>query len=148
MPTVVNGIGTWYYGRGRVHTLRGVCEFCHRVGDLASYDTTLYFTVAFIPVIPLSKKRILRSCPSCQQHRVLTRREWEAAKANDSALVLEKLRDDPDNRDAIKEALALAMTYQDQDLFDRVAETLASHCRDDAEVQSLLGQGYGYFARH
>src|SRR5262245_56351298 len=125
MPTVVNGIGTWYYGRDRVHTIRGVCDFCHAICDLTSYDTTLYFVVFFVPVIPLSKKRILEQCGSCQKHRVLSHKDWEAAKAKDSAAVLEKLQADPDDREAILHALALAMTYQDQVLFDRVAETLA-----------------------
>jgi len=40
------------------------------------------------------------------------------------------------------------MNYQDQGLFDRVAETLASRRRDDAEVQTLLGEGYAYFSRY
>src|SRR5262245_7780052 len=98
MPTVVNGIGTWYYGRDRIHTVRGVCEFCHAVSDLTSYDTTLFFTFVFIPVIPLGKKRILQQCAACQKHRVAKAKDWEAAKARDSAAVLEKLQADPNDR--------------------------------------------------
>jgi tetratricopeptide (TPR) repeat protein len=148
MPTVINGIGTWYYGRERVHTLRGVCEFCQGVGDLTSYDTTLYFTFLYIPVIPLAKKRILQQCGGCQKHRVVKHKDWEAAKAKDSAAVLEKLQANPDDREAVLRALDLAMSYQDQRLFDGVAETLASGHQNDAGVQTLLGQGYGYFSRH
>ncbi len=59
MPSVINGIGTWYYGKRNIHRFRAGCEFCNRVGDLESYDTTLYFVVVFIPVIPIGKKRIL-----------------------------------------------------------------------------------------
>src|SRR5262245_11491243 len=118
MPTVVNGIGTWYYGRDRVHTLRGVCEFCQAVGDLTPYDTTEYFTFVFIPVIPLGKKRILRQCPRCQKHRVVKSKDWEEAKAKDSAAVLERLRADPNDREAVLHALGLALNYQDQGLFD------------------------------
>jgi Flp pilus assembly protein TadD len=147
MPTVINGIGTWYYGRDRIHTLRGVCEHCRAAGDLTSYDTTMYFTVAYIPVIPLGKKRILRKCNRCSKHRVLNLSAWEAAKAKDSAAVLEKLRADPEDREAVMHALTLATSYQDQGLFDRTAQTLASHRQDDAAVQSLLGQGYEYFSR-
>jgi tetratricopeptide (TPR) repeat protein len=147
MPHVVNGIGTWYCGRERIHTLRGVCEFCRAAGDLSSYDTTNYFVVFFVPVIPLGKKRILRQCSRCSKHRVTGLCDWEAAKAKDSAAVLEKLRADPDDREAILHALSLAMSYQDQTLFDRVAETLAGHRTEDAEIQTLLGQGYDYFSR-
>ena len=68
MPSVVNGIGTWYYGKKNLCQYSGSCEFCGCEGELLSYDTTLYFTFVFIPVIPLGKKRIMSQCPNCQRH--------------------------------------------------------------------------------
>ncbi len=38
MPTVYNGIGTWYYGKRRIHTGKGTCEFCGSLTTLESYD--------------------------------------------------------------------------------------------------------------
>src|SRR4051812_16732236 len=58
MPFIINGIGTWYYGKRHIHTYDGTCQFCGQVGPLASYDTTLFFVVVFLPVIPLGRKRI------------------------------------------------------------------------------------------
>src|SRR4029077_18562322 len=101
MPTVVNGIGTWYYGKQRIHRCKGVCPFCQRIGELQSYDTTLFFVVCFVPLIPLSRKRILEQCPSCQKHRVVSLAKWEALKAEDIARLLEKLQENPDDRDTI-----------------------------------------------
>ena len=63
MPTVINGIGTWYYGKRRSHTYKGICEFCKREVDLVSYDTTLFFVVIFVPVIPIQQKRTCASVP-------------------------------------------------------------------------------------
>ena len=54
MPTVHDGIGTWYYGKRRIHRYKSTCSFCQRVGELESYDTTLYFVIFMIPLIPLS----------------------------------------------------------------------------------------------
>jgi tetratricopeptide (TPR) repeat protein len=148
MPTVVNGIGTWYYGKRRIHRLNNVCSFCNRAGELESYDTTLYFVVCFVPLVPLGKKRVLQKCPSCHKHRVVSLAKWEATKTQDIARLLEELRAKPDDGDTIRAALALAMGYQDEGLFDKLAPALAGHRLDDAAIQAQLGAAYSYFARH
>jgi tetratricopeptide (TPR) repeat protein len=147
MPYVVNGVGTWYYGKRRIHRLQGVCDFCNRVGEQQSYDTTLYFVVVFVPLLPLSRKRILQECPSCKRHRVVALKQWEDAKAKDVANLLEQLKQNPDDRDTILQGLALAVSYQDEGLFDKLADSLAGHRTDDAKIQAQLGAAYSYFAR-
>ena len=52
MPFVVNGVGTWQYGKRNVHRLRAACGQCGAVADLESYDTTLYIVVFYVPVLP------------------------------------------------------------------------------------------------
>jgi hypothetical protein len=147
MPTVINGIGTWYYGKKRIHRLKKVCPFCNRVAELESFDTTLYFVVVFVPLLPLGRKRILEQCPGCQKHRVVDLKRWEAMKAQDIARLLEALRANPDDRDTILSAIALATSYQDEVLFDKLAPALAGHHLDDAAIQAQLGSAYNYFAR-
>ena len=63
MPMTINHIGTSYYGKSRIHRRKGTCAFCQRVGELQSYDTTLFFVVLFIPLIPLTRKHVLEECP-------------------------------------------------------------------------------------
>jgi tetratricopeptide (TPR) repeat protein len=147
MPTVVNGIGTWYYGKQRIHRLKGTCGFCNRVGELESYDTTLYFVVFFVPLLPLARKRVLEVCRSCQKHRVIPLKQWEAAKEREIALLMEKLEQSPDDRDAVLDAIGLSVAYQDETLFNKLAPALAADRRDDAEIQAQLGWAYNYFAR-
>src|SRR6266849_3803575 len=147
MPTTYNGIGTWYYGKRRIHRFKGTCSFCNRVGELASYDTTLYFVVFQIPLLPLGQKRVLEACPYCQKHRVVSLKQWEAAKAQGITRLLEKLEKDPDDRDTIREAIALAGSYQDGALFEKLATSLAKDRLEDAGIQSQLGAAYAYFAR-
>jgi Flp pilus assembly protein TadD len=74
-------------------------------------------------------------------------KQWEAMKAQDTAKLLEKLQQDPDDRQTILEALGLSMGYQDEALFDKLATSLAEHRRDDAAIQTQLGAAYAYFAR-
>ena len=147
MAFVVNGIGTWHYGKRRIHRYKGPCSFCNRVVELESYDTTLYFVVVFIPVLPLSHKRILEACPVCQKHRYLSLKKWEESKAADIAAILEKLRQNPDDRDTIQAALGMAVSYQDETLFDKLADSLATHRLEDAAIQAQLGSAYAYFSR-
>lgn len=146
MPSTYNGIGTWYYGKQHVHRLKGSCPHCHRIGELESYDTTLYFVFFMIPIIPLKKKRILESCPYCQMHRVIDLSQWEEGKQKAIAEIIEKLRQDPDNREVILEAIGMSSFFQDQPLFDKLT-TLAVDKTGDAEIQAALAAGYSYFSQ-
>ena len=68
MPYTLNGIGTHYYGRSNRSAHVGVCSSCKRSATLSSYDTRECFCVLFIPLIPLTKYRILDECSSCRRH--------------------------------------------------------------------------------
>jgi tetratricopeptide (TPR) repeat protein len=148
MPTVINGTGTWYYGKRRIYRRKGVCGSCKRFAELESYDTTLYIVFFFIPLVPIGQKRILDACPLCRRHRVLPLKAWEASKAADIDRLLAKLRDNPDDRDAIVAGLGLAAAYQDPVLLDKLADTLARDRTDDAVIQAHLGGASAHFARH
>jgi tetratricopeptide (TPR) repeat protein len=147
MPFTLNGVGTWYYGKRRIHTLKGACQFCGRETDLESYDTTLYFVVVFLPVIPLAQKRILQQCAVCRRHRVASLAEWEEAKRHDCADLLEMVGRSPPDRDAILRAIGLSLAYQDEPMFNTICEALAGKCARDAAIQSRLGDGYAFFSR-
>lgn len=145
MPQVHDGIGTWYYGKRNIFARKGVCEFCHAVTNLTSYDTTLFFVVFFVPLIPLSRKRILDQCGQCKKHRVLKLAEWEKQKASVFDDLTDTLKKGSDARGAIVEALGAASGFQDQKLFDQIAPVAAA--QNDAIVQLELGGGYAHFSR-
>jgi len=147
MPTIINGCGTWYYGKRRIHRVKAGCQSCGAFAELESYDTTLYFVVVMVPIIPLSQKRILEFCPVCQRHRIAKLKDWEKGKAEAFGSVLEKLQANPNDRETIQSALGLATVYQDEAAFDKLADVLAGHRTDDAEIQSQLGAAYEYFSR-
>ena len=146
MPHVINGIGTWYYGSGRVHRLKASCEFCHRIGELRSYDTTLYFVFVMVPVIPLKKMRILDECPHCKRHRAANLKVWEKAKNEAVLAALAPLAETPNDREALSDALGVVAHYQDESLFNRIADFAKSET-GDAKLQHQLGVCCGYFSR-
>jgi len=147
MPQVVNGCGTWYYGKNRVHRIAMTCPNCSAYADLESYDTTKYIVFLFVPLIPVSKWRVIEKCPTCTQHRAIKLSEWEKAKQADSAAVTEELRQDPTNPETVQKVIGVATSYQDENLFLQVAEKLAKPMTHDADVQAVLGSAYAYFGR-
>jgi len=77
MPTRINGIGTAYYGRTNVSARNGRCDMCNRDATLTSYDTREWFSVFFIPLIPMTKYRIMEQCSSCRRHRRLEQEQFQ-----------------------------------------------------------------------
>lgn len=151
MPTVVNGIGTWYYGKRSIQRNVGVCRHCQRVGELSSYDTTHYFVVFFVPLIPLGAKRIIEDCPYCRQHGVMKLKQWHRIKAESFAELSADLQNSPNSVDVIVKALALPVAYQDEKLFDQVTNGVVASgvsAVSDPAVLNAMGHGYAYFARH
>ena len=148
MPHVINGIGTWYYGKRNRHKVRGVCESCGAVTDLESHDTTLYFVVFFVPLVPLGGKRILDLCPACSRHKSVSLAKWARLKTDAMTEVLDKLTQTPDDKETILAALGTATGYQDEALFDRLRVALVDQKTDDADIQAALGRSFTYFARH
>lgn len=145
MPYTVNGFGTSYFGQSNIHRIRSQCEFCNRIGVLESYDTTLFITALFIPLIPIGKKRILDKCPTCTKHRALSLADWNQAKQDKKAELLENLQNNPNDKDSLVKALNVSIGYQDKALFHLFRETLINESTDFAEVQAALGDAHSFF---
>lgn len=146
MPTVVNGIGTWYSGKSNFHTRMGTCEFCKSYGELKSYDTTVYFVVFFIPLVPLRRKRVLDECPACHKHMALDLKKWKAQREKELTEQIQALRQDPRNFEKARNAVQAMVAFQDKKMFLLLADGLKHHLGDRAEMQDLLASAYTYFS--
>src|SRR5436309_2673470 len=125
MPTTVNGIGTWYWGKRNILTRNDRCEFCGSHGQLSSYDTTLYFVVVFLPVIPLGRKRIIDECSRCKRHRVASLKKWEEKKTAALLEALEQWQADRANPEKARKAVGVTIAFQDRQAFEDVAAPVA-----------------------
>jgi len=147
MPSTINGIGTWYWGKRNHHRIMGTCESCGAYVELSSFDTTLYFVVLFVPIIPLGRKRVIRQCPRCTRHRSMSLREWEEAKRKAAGDVAAKLRDGADFPAAVKEAVGAFVAFEDEEAFLALAGRARDRIGGDAEALATLGAGYACFGR-
>jgi tetratricopeptide (TPR) repeat protein len=147
MPYVLNGIGTWHWGKTNVFVRRDRCEFCGSHGPLRSYDTSNFFVVLFIPVIPLGRKRVISHCPRCNRFRVSSLSRWEKQKTDTLLALLTEWRQDQRNSDKACRALAATVLYQDVRAFDDIAEPIVQANGHDPHVLGLLAEAYEVFGR-
>ncbi len=148
MPHVVNGIGTWYWGKRNMRIRRSVCRFCGHAGDLRSYDTTLFFVLVFVPLVPLSKKRIIDECPRCRKHMAAKMRKWEEGKQKALAGALETCESAPGDVEKATDAVAACVGYHDEESFNAVATILAEPLAHDAGFQQVLAEAHAFFGHH
>lgn len=145
MPLTVNGIGTQYYGRKNQIVRRQMCKECGRTCDHSSYDTTLYFVVLFLPVIPLGKKRILLDCSSCRRHRVLPLKKWESQRDDRIGAALAAMKADPDNPALAVNAVMATVTFDARDDFVTLTRLFTPALSRDAHFLATIGDAYGQF---
>jgi hypothetical protein len=118
----MNGVGTWYWGKERIIRRGGGCDFCGRRAELSSFDTTLFFVVFFIPVIPLGRKRVLNQCSACKRHRVLSLAKWREAQTADITTANQAAMAEPNNEAKAIGAIGTAIGYQAREEFLLVAD--------------------------
>ena len=147
MPSSINGIGTHYWFKSHVVERRGACSFCGRVGTIRSYDTILWFVVAFVPVIPLGRKRVIDECRACTRHRVIPLKQFTEMRRADLDRAAEAAGADPESDDLAAAAVATAVAYQSEGDFDVLAETFGEGDGRGPATQAVLGAGHALFGR-
>jgi len=147
MPATLNGIGTRYWGKRNLRLRPGVCERCHRSVSLHSYETRLWVTVFFLPVVPLGRKQVLDECPRCTRHRVMSLKQWERQQQevrDRTRAAMEAAPDEAEPMMVYQRVLAEGGLYADA---SGVAEELEARFGDRAEVQLFLGGWHEYHGR-
>ena len=142
MPSTINGIGTAYYGKKNREEYQGMCEYCGRPGVMQNYETRLWFSFLFIPVIPLGRKQILDYCSSCTRHKALNVADWERIKTEaiqQSGDQLAENQNDPEA--AVNMHLTLAAFHKNEEA-GRLADIMREKFGDDAQVQLYLAGWY------
>ena len=139
MPLTINGIGTMYYGKRKPRSHEGVCESCKKRVQLVDYETTLFFVVIYIPLIPLGRKQLLNVCPACQVHRAVSAKKWgkiKQATLEESTAQLAQQMDNPEV--GLKHLYALS-GFGELDEAKDLAEAMENQHAKDPEILFALG---------
>jgi len=140
MPATVNGIGTHYYGRKNASARRGNCEFCGRLANLTSYDTREFFCVVFVPLIPLTKYRILDQCSSCRKHRRAPLADFERDLQNSVEPLRAAVRANRTNPDAHEELVRQLIAFGLLNDAETAARASVEALPNNAALNRLAGQ--------
>ncbi len=145
MPTTYNGVGTAYWGKSNLEVRRDACEQCHTVGDLKSYDTTKYFVLLFLPLIPLGKLRILDHCPKCTNHKAIKLKEWQRMRHDSVREAVAAYEKSPHEAELALTAVQTCAFYQDREAFVGLAGKVLSSFGGDAEMVANVGSTLLFF---
>ncbi|MHC4754675.1 MAG: tetratricopeptide repeat protein [Planctomycetota bacterium] len=148
MPYTLNGIGTHYYGKKNLQQRPGTCAHCNKSVILSSYDTTNYFVVFFVPLIPLGKKRILEQCPACTTHKAISLKEWLTEKEHSVNEAIDAYQANPGSSENAKKGVETFLAYQEIQSFLEIAPILIQDFADCPEIMNLVGSTYVYFGYH
>ncbi len=138
MPKQVYGIGTAYLGRKNVRRQTGACRYCGTKSNLESYSTRLVFTVLYIPLIPIGRKRIVDQCPRCGHHIFAELGLWETARQLEISGALERYRADSVAERAM-EAHAEMLRFHEFEQAQRLRGEIVQRFGESAQVQASLG---------
>ncbi len=154
MPHVVNGVGTWYYGKKNAKARQGVCQQCQQAATLTSYDTRLWFVILFIPIIPLGRKRVMDECSRCQRHYAADRDKYEMSKQLSISGAQDNFRESPTPENAMQ-VHAQFLGFHQHEEAQRFREAVLEQFPQSADLRACLashleqmGDWGGAFALH
>ncbi len=130
------------YGKKNGTSRTGVCESCGKTGTLETYDTAQFFHLYWIPLIPLGHVKIIDACPHCNKCRVISPRKYSSLKQKSEAVLLEKLREAPDDPAVASEALGHWAAYNDNDNFEKLASLYQTRMQGNVQVMKSIALGY------
>ncbi len=147
MPTTYNGIGTQYYGNRNKTAHFGFCNQCKREQMLTDYETTLFFCVIYIPLIPISKKQIVNQCPACTYHYAVPLTDWKKKADEAVEQVSESLAQNTNDPAKAMEMHSTLSGFHRHEESAELADVLLAKFGDNSEVLFYLASWHEHFAR-
>ncbi len=144
MPGTVNGIGTKFYGKGNLKVTVAHCDNCQAKYSMETYDTYEYFTLLYIPVIPLKKLHIINECTRCRRFRMVSSGKWKKQMERSVSVIESAIETGKDTEAVLLAELPAFGMYNDKELFESVAVKVLQW-NSTAPVYSLLGNLFRYY---
>jgi hypothetical protein len=141
--------GIRHYGKGNLSTRYGVCDACGTPGHLTSYDTARFLHLYWIPLIPTGHVKVIDQCPHCNQCRTGSPRKLAKQKQSDIDGLFARLNENPNDSQLVQECFGILSTYNEQELFVKMAKTYGDKWAHDGDIHLSIAYGYyrmGHFS--
>lgn len=146
MPHIVNGFGTWRYGKKNLTTHVGLCPNCGKQANLTSYDTRLFVVAIMIPIVPLGARRIMEECSICKRHKVIKMGDWRRI-LEENAQAANAWRASPADAKLACEALGRVCAVRDLALYTTLGAEIETAFPRDAAILCTLADAADTFSR-
>lgn len=135
----------WGHFNRREHSLvRDTCQGCGRPGFQRSYTSSKFFTLYFIPVIPLGSQKVLQECPHCKRALALPLRKWRKLKRTEVAAALAAYEVAPAEPEAARVLIGACVAMQDRAALQQVGPRIRAAFPRDAAMLGYLAGAYSY----
>lgn len=142
VPMIIYGTGMF---NRRDHSLvRATCPSCGRSGYQKSYTCSRFFTVYWIPVIPLGRFKVTTECPHCGNALGMPYRKWEGLRKADLTAAVATYERSPSDEAAANAALGIIASLQSRPSLLRVGPVVRSHFGRNAPMMARLADAYSY----
>lgn len=142
MPQVINGIGTWYYGRENLQHQYARCPACGIASPLRTYDTTRFLVVFLIPVLPLGRVRVHQECQNCNHHEPESWRAWNERRKQTFARLHAAYQANPRDPAVVQETLAACTSYRALAQLRNVAPDILRHFAGNPTIVAQVAAAY------
>ena len=140
MPDNATGFWTVCCGRKGVRHVYGTCSSCNQHGALSAYETTRFFSLGFLPVIPAGTEHVLEHCWNCGSKRRVPPEQWESVAAQAVAQTEEDLAANPEDSAAARRAIvALAHAGVDERLLQTARDVAGRFPADTETLKTVAG---------
>ena len=139
---IIYGAGN--FNRRNYSLIRKHCAACGVYGYHQSYESSRFFTLYFVPVIPIGSQKIVSECPHCKHAEGLSKRDWKRLRTKELPSMVEAYEADPKNREAAEAVLVTAAHSHSWDSLRRLAPVVRANFPKDAEMEALLASVMSY----
>jgi len=131
--------GSGNFNRRNEQTHRGTCDNCGYTGYLRCYDSSRYFSLYFIPLLPTGSNHVLDECPQCKHGKMISQGNWKKLRREELDPALSDFAAKPHNAEFAERALSLAAQFEDLKTFRQVSQKVVEHHPDNADLLARAG---------
>ena len=135
----------WGYFNRRDHSvIRDHCPACSQRGHFKSYRSSKFFTLYFVPVIPLGTEKIISECPQCKRALTMPLRKWTKLKKTELPAAVAKYEATPDDEAAALELLGALSGLHGRTTLLRVGPQIRAAFARNPKILAHLAGAYSH----
>ncbi|EDY83186.1 hypothetical protein VDG1235_2810 [Verrucomicrobiia bacterium DG1235] len=136
--------GTGNFNRRDYSLVRCNCQSCGRRDYQRSYTSTRFFTLYFIPVIPLGSQRVLQECQHCKNAFGLSLGDHKRFLKKEYPQTIKDYQENPADEAAADKLISALIRAQDKSILKKFAPQIAATFPKNGQLLGGLAEACSY----